>query len=163
MKEKLKKLKKHPLVQKHGEKIRFVLVGGFNTVLDILIYGFFANIVHVEPVIANIISTAICVTISFILNYKFVWKSEKSLKTTAVGFLAVSLFSAWVVQSIVITVVLAIFGDSDFVKIVAKLCGSATGMITNYFGYKIVFKDSEIVKKAVQAVKKTSPKKTSKK
>lgn len=135
MKEKLKKLN-----AKHGEKIRFVLVGGFNTLLDFCVFGLLANIIGVDKVVSNIISTTICITVSFILNYKFVWKSEKSIKTTAVGFLAVSLFSAWVVQSLVILGVTALFGETGFIKLVAKLCGCIAGMTTNYFGYKIVFK-----------------------
>lgn len=140
MQEKLKKLSNHKLVKKHGEKIRFLIVGGFNTVLDFAIFGLLANVLGVDKVISNIISTAICVTISFILNFKFVWKSEKSIKSTAIGFLVVSLFSAWVVQSIVITVVSAILGNSGIANLIAKAFGSATGMVTNYFGYKFVFK-----------------------
>jgi putative flippase GtrA len=138
--EKLKKLKDSKLVKKHGEKIRFLLVGGFNTVLDFCIYGLLANIIGVPQVISNIISTTICVTISFILNYKFVWHSEKSIKNTVIGFLAVSFFSAWVVQSVAISLTLAILGENATTNLIAKLVGSATGMITNYFGYKLVFK-----------------------
>ena len=140
MKEKLKKLNESKLIKKHGEKIRFVLVGGFNTVLDFCIFGLLANIIGIDKVVANIISTAICITISFILNYKFVWKSEKSLKATVIGFLVVSLFSAWVVQSLVIMGVTAVLGESGLNKLIAKACGSVAGMVTNYFGYKIVFK-----------------------
>ncbi|MCQ2569269.1 MAG: GtrA family protein [Candidatus Saccharibacteria bacterium] len=143
MQEKLKKLSNHELVKKHGEKIRFLLVGGFNTVLDFVIFGTLANVLGLDKVISNIISTAICIAISFVLNFKFVWKSEKSIKSTATGFLIVSLFSAWVVQSAVITVVSAALGNSAFAKLAAKACGSVTGMITNYFGYKFIFKKPE--------------------
>ena len=149
MKEKLKKLN-----AKHGEKIRFLFVGVFNTVLDFAIFGVLANIVGIDKVVANIISTAICVTISFVLNYKFVWKSEKSIAATAVGFLAVSLFSAWVVQSLVITGVTAIIGESSFAKLFAKACGSGTGMITNYFGYKFVFKKQPAEEKKAKTSQK---------
>ena len=97
MKEKLKKLESHPLIKKHGEKIKFVLVGGFNTVLDFCLFGLLANIIGIPKELANIISTTICIIISFLLNYKFVWKSKKSKKETAPGFVIVSLFSAWVV------------------------------------------------------------------
>ena len=149
MKEKLKKLS-----AKHGEKIRFLVVGGFNTVLDFAIFGVLANIVGIDKVVANIISTAICVTISFVLNYKFVWKSEKSIAATAVGFLAVSLFSAWVVQSLVITGVTAVIGESSFAKLFAKACCSGTGMITNYFGYKFVFKKQPAEEKKAKTSQK---------
>lgn len=140
MKEKLKNLKQHPLVKKHDDKIRFVLVGGFNTVLDFCIFGLLANVFGLDVTIANIISTAICITISFILNYKYVWKSKKSKLETAPGFLIVSMFSAWVVQNITIHLVIIAFGDSGIVKLIGKAFGSICGMISNYLGYKIVFR-----------------------
>ena len=145
MKEKLKNLKQHPLVRKHNEKIKFVLVGGFNTVLDFCIFGLLANIFNIPALIANVISTTICISISFLLNYKYVWKSKKSKRETAPGFLAVSLFSAWVVQNIAINSVIFLFGDSGVMKLVGKAFGSICGMISNYFGYKLIFrgKDAE--------------------
>ena len=66
MKEKLKKLESHPLIKKHGEKIKFVLVGGFNTVLDFCLFGLLANIIGIPKELANIISTTICIIISFL-------------------------------------------------------------------------------------------------
>ena len=123
MKEKMKKL-----TEKHGEKIRYVVVGCFNTILDFCIYGLLANIIGIPQIIASIISTTICVSISFVLNY------------TIVGFLVVSLFSAWVVQSIAIKLTLLVFGVSWFTNLAAKAFGSLCGMVTNYLGYKYVFK-----------------------
>ena len=144
MKEKLKKLNEHPLIKKHGEKIKFVLVGGFNTVLDFCIYALLANIIDLPKEIANIISTSICIAVSFILNYKFVWKSKKSKKETAPGFLIVSLFSAWVVQNIAINAVTFILGENSVTKLIGKAFGSICGMISNYFGYKLVFRGKDI-------------------
>ena len=135
MKEKIKKI-----TEKHGEKIRYFVVGCFNTVLDFCIYGLLANIIGIPQILASIISTTICVSISFILNYKFVWRSSKSLKYTIVGFLVVSFFSAWVGQSIAINLTLLVLGESWFTNLVAKAFGSLCGMVTNYLGYKYVFK-----------------------
>ena len=135
MKDKVKKLAK-----KHAEKIRYVIVGVFNTILDFCIYGLLANVVGLPQIVSSIISTTICVSISFVLNYKFVWRSEKSLKYTIVGFLIVSFFSAWVVQSIAINGALLVLGENWFTNLVAKAFGSMCGMVTNYLGYKYVFK-----------------------
>ena len=140
MKEKLKQLESHPLIKKHGEKIKFVLVGGFNTVLDFCLFGILANILGIPKEIANIISTTICIIISFLLNYKFVWKSKKSKKETAPGFVIVSLFSAWIVQNIAINMITIPFGENDITKLIGKAFGSVCGMISNYFGYKLVFR-----------------------
>lgn len=143
MKEKIEKLRLHPLVKKHNEKIKFVLVGGFNTILDFCIFGFLANILCIPKEIANIISTTICITISFFLNYKFVWKSKKSKKETAPGFVIVSIFSAWVVQNIAINVITIPFGENSVTKLIGKAFGSACGMISNYCGYKFVFRSKD--------------------
>ena len=140
MREKLKKLKNIHVVKKHGEKIKFVMVGGFNTVLDFCIFGFFANIINTPKEVANIISTTICVTVSFILNYKYVWKSKKSKRETAPGFLVVSLFSAWAVQNIAINIVTLTLGENNITKLLGKAFGSICGMFSNYFGYKLVFR-----------------------
>lgn len=143
MREKLKKLKNQPLIKKHAEKIRFVLVGGFNTVFDFCLFGLLTNLLSFPKEVANIISTSICITISFILNYKFVWKSKKNLYQTAPGFLIVSLFSAWVVQNLAINLVTWIFQENGVTKLIGKAFGSICGMITNYFGYKLVFRGKE--------------------
>ena len=136
----LHKITEHSLYKKHSEKFKFLFVGGINTVLDFLIYGLLANILGVYVVIANMISTLICMTVSFFLNYNFVWKSKKSKKQTAPRFLAVSLVSAWIIQSGIIWVITTIFGASDFTNLIAKIIGISCGMIFNFFGYKYIFK-----------------------
>lgn len=140
MKKIVKTVTSHPLYVKHQEKIRFVLVGGTNTVIDFTIYGLLANIFGVYAVVANMISTVICMVVSFFLNYRFVWKSKKSKKETAPKFVAMTLCSAWVVQSGVIFVVTQIFGDDWIMTLVAKALGIGVGMICNYLGYKFIFR-----------------------
>ena len=140
MRDKINNLKKHPLVRKKKKKIKFVLVGGFNTVLDFCIFGFLANIINLPKELANIISTAICIAVSFLLNYKYVWRTKKSKKETAPGFLIVSLFSAWIVQNIAINIVTFTLGETSLTKLIGKAFGSASGMVSNYLGYKIVFR-----------------------
>lgn len=140
MKQKIKELAQSSLVTKHKEKIKFGLVGGLNTALDFVIFGLLANVLGVFVVVANLVSTAICMVVSFGLNYKFVWRSKKSMRETAPQFVLVSLFSAWVVQSVTIWAIVGIFGESDVMNLVAKVVGIGLGMICNYLGYKMVFR-----------------------
>lgn len=140
MKKIIKKATSHPLYLKHQEKIRFVLVGGVNTLIDFAIYGVLANLFGLYAVVANIISTTICMAVSFVLNYKFVWKSKKSKLETAPKFILVSLFSAWVVQSLTIGAIVGIFGDGDLVALIAKVVGIGLGMVCNFLGYRVVFR-----------------------
>ena len=132
------KMKKFLL--KYKAEIKFVMVGGFNTVVDFVIYGLLTNLVGIEVVVANMISTAIVLTISFGLNYKFVWESKKSKRETAPKFVAVSLFSAWVIQSGVIWIVVSMFGEGEMMNLVAKVVGIGAGTISNYLGYKYIFR-----------------------
>ena len=116
------------------------MVGGINFTLDFLIFSLLANVLGMFAVAANIVSTCICMVVSFILNYNFVWRSKKSKRETAPRFVAVSLFSAWVVQSVVIWVVVGTFGDSEVMNLVAKVLGVGVGAISNYLGYKLIFR-----------------------
>ena len=131
------------LYEKHKEKIRFGLVGGANTILDFGIYGLLANWLGVPVLAANMISTAACMVVSFLLNYNFVWQSKKSKRETAPRFVTVSLFSAWVVQTVIIFLVVGILGKSemseDLMNLGAKVLAVGGGMVTNYCGYKYIF------------------------
>jgi putative flippase GtrA len=134
------RITKNPLYIRHQEKVKFGLVGGINTVLDLIIYGFLVKALGIFVVAANIISTSIVLLVSFALNDSFVWKSKKSRRETAPRFVMMSLFSAWVVQSGIIWIVVNVFGGSDTMNLVAKLMGIGAGMVSNYFGYKYIFR-----------------------
>lgn len=138
--------------KKYEKQIRFVLTGGLNTVIDFALFNTLKSVFGIGAEISNIISTSICIAISFYLNSKFVWKTNKSITETAPGFLIVSLFSAWIVQTCAIRVIINIWGDTVLVSLIAKLFASACGMISNYFGYKVVF--SVDFKKFINKLKK---------
>ncbi|MCL1839702.1 GtrA family protein [Candidatus Saccharibacteria bacterium] len=130
----------HPLYVRHRDKVRFMMVGGVNTVLDFTIYGLLVSVLGFFAVVANMISTVIVLTISFGLNYKFVWQSKKSKRETAPRFVIISLFSAWVVQSGIIWIIVTIFGTDDVISLLAKVVGICAGTITNYLGYRYIFR-----------------------
>jgi len=135
-----KLLEVRPLFEKHKEKVRFVIVGGVNTVVDFTIYGLLVNVLGLFAVFANMISTIVVLCISFWLNYKFVWESKKSKRETAPKFVMMSLFSAWVIQSGIIWIIVTIFGADDMVNLLAKIVGICMGTITNYLGYRYIFR-----------------------
>jgi len=132
------------IIKKHSDFLRYILVGGFNTVLDIGLFTLLANFFLLNPLISNIISTIIVVSISFFLNYHFVFKSNKSKVKTAPFFIGVTLFNGWIIQSIVIWLVISTLGDvfaHEWINLIAKICGVAVGMICNFLEYRIIFKD----------------------
>ena len=79
MKEKIQKIRQNKLVQKHKAKIKFVLVGGTNFLLDLGIYTLLTNVLGWNQIVANIISVTISMIFSFYMNYTFVWRSQKNL------------------------------------------------------------------------------------
>jgi putative flippase GtrA len=155
------KISNHPLYKKHGDKIRFLLVGGLNTLLDLIIFAILANILNLDQILSNIISVSIVVIISFYLNYHFVWRSQKSKLKTAPQFIAVSLFTGYVIQSGTIYLLVKLLHDfwifgsgilnipgEDLLNLFAKCCGIALALIVNFVAYRFIFKGENDVEKS---------------
>jgi putative flippase GtrA len=140
MRERLQRLK-----EAHPSLVGYVLVGSLNTALDFVIYTVLSSVVGLEPVLANVLSTAVVASISFVLNYRVVFKSSRSPWHALGLFLGVTLFSAWVVQSAVVWGVVhglggALGGSAGLgLKSLAKIAAMGVGFIFNYFGYRWLF------------------------
>ncbi len=124
---------------------RYVVVGVANTLLDLAIFSALALHFGVPSLFAHVASTAIVMSISFLLNRRWVFRSDAGAASTAAPFVAVTLFSALVVQSAVITAVLASASSAapsaaeSVVIPGAKIAAMAVGMVFNYLGYRLVF------------------------
>jgi len=143
----------HPLIvlsKRHIGFVKFLLVGSFNTLLDITLYFLFSNIFDINPILANVFSTGITLCFSFLLNHKFVFRSQRKKRTTAVQFVAVTLFNAWVIQSLIIAGVVHSLGNTPFfldhiwtLNLLAKVCSVGVSFILNFLGYRYIFKVKE--------------------
>jgi putative flippase GtrA len=128
-----------------GAFLRYLLVGGFNTLLDLGLFTLFAVVVELDPLIANILSTSITLCVSYLLNRVFVFRTERSIQRTAVQFVAVTLISGLVVQSAVIWVIMGLGAvivpglPTDVLAPLAKICAMGVGMGSNYLGYRWLF------------------------
>ena len=124
---------------------RYLVVGIGNTLLDLALFTLLAVGLGVTPVLANVGSTAVVVTLSFFLNRSWVFRAEDAGLRAYVGFVAVTLFSALVLQSLVILGVIAAADElapsvgDGLVEPGAKLCAMAVGMVSNFLGYRWVF------------------------
>ncbi len=124
---------------------RYLVVGLFNTALDITLFTALAVGLGVLPVVANVISTVVVMTLSFFVNRAWVFRSDSAGLGAYAGFVAVTLFSGWVVQSVVILGVLhgaSVFApdiSDDLVTPAAKVVATAVGMVSNFLGYRWVF------------------------
>lgn len=129
----------------HGAFLRYVLVGGFNTLLDIALFTVLAVPVGLPPLIANVCSTVVTMSVSYLLNRLFVFRSDGGVARTVGQFVAVTLTSAFLVQSIVIESVIHLGEwivpnlDHGLLTSGAKVCATGVGMVTNYLGYRWLF------------------------
>lgn len=132
------------------EKARFILVGTFNTGLDIALLFVLVFLCAIRPEFANVISTSVALCVSYLLNKKAVFRDDSggnSLKFFK--FVTVTLFSLWVIQGSVLYILPSLMPHDGlivigwvsllFMKAVATLCS----MVWNYLMYsRFVFKKS---------------------
>ena len=141
---------------------RFGCIGAINTLVDLTILNFLVFVLHFNPIVANLISATISISISYFLNHKFVFKDPKprSVKQFAHFFLVTGI-SILAIQSIIIalfthlvglksTFVVTIVRDIGITSIsdrainlnTAKLIAVLISMVWNFAWYhKAVFKE----------------------
>jgi len=141
------------------QKLLFVVVGIANTAIDFVFLNIFSAIVGLPVALANVISMTIAMGFSYFANHTLVFDSGKSHKQQAGKFLAVTLFSLYVIQTIIILFLTIIWvWPSDFIYSIAgdiglnvsegfvqtntaKLVATAFSMIFNFVMYdRYVFK-----------------------
>lgn len=132
---------------KHLSIVRFAFIGSINTLIDLILFGIFANILNIHPILSSVLSTGITLCFSFLMNHYFVFKSDKRKRQTAIQFVMITLLNVWVIQSSIIWLVLHAFSSIQFFdshqwtfNMFAKLCGVSVSMILNYVGYRAIFK-----------------------
>ena len=134
---------------KNSQEFKFVIIGGFNTVLDFSIL-FGLTFIGVNSIIANIFSTGISFISSFVLNKKVTFKSEnktrKELLREMILFTIVTLFGLWGIQSVIISIVSPIFNNfidnQSIVLFLSKCFATAFSLVWNFVLYKkVVFID----------------------
>jgi putative flippase GtrA len=131
---------------------KFAVVGGINTVLDFLLFNFFAHVFKTSAfglqtvITAQILSASIVVPVSYILNRCFTFSSNKSHKETFWRYILISFFNAWILQTAVIALVVhasnalgLLAQNKILLDNIAKCFGIALGMISNFFFYHRIF------------------------
>lgn len=129
----------------HGDKLRFLVVGGANTALDFLLLFLFVNL-GVNKIVANYFSTGIALLFSFYANKSFTFKDKsKNAKKQFLIFLAVTLTGLWVLQPIIIWISTSALAphitNETSLLFVAKMIATIASLIWNYLLYsRLVFK-----------------------
>ena len=135
----IKKIKNNP------QLLRFGIVGGANTALDIgLLFVF--KFIGIPVEIANIMSTGLAFIFSFFANKKYTFKTTgTNIVREMVLFVIVTLTGLWGLQTVIITLthgpLTGIIGNTDVALLVAKLFATVASLTWNYIFYsKLVFK-----------------------
>ena len=139
------------------EKVRFLTVGLLNTWLDFVLLNIFVFSLGAIPLLGNLVSVSIGITISYVLNHKFVFRASDKLSLKKyMSFFAVTGFSSLILQSLIIIGFSEIFKSpithslfiikdlarSQFLQLnIAKAAAVLVGMVWNFMIYKhIIFK-----------------------
>lgn len=125
--------------------VRYGAVGVLNTAIDFGLL-FILKSIGLPVELANICSTGIAFSLSFVLNKKFTFKAtDTNVVREMVLFTLVTLFGLWVLQTIVINLTLpmftTLFADQNIALLAAKLLATVVSLIWNYLFYsRLVFK-----------------------
>lgn len=135
-----------------GVFVRYLLVGVFNSILDLTLFTVLTVGLSWNEVISNVISTSLTIFVSYSINRSFVFRSRQRTWGTALGFVSVTLFSAWILQSAVVWGVIGVGGLiglnnewSILIVPLAKTFAMGAGALFNFVGYRVVFsKDLDV-------------------
>ena len=140
------------LLKKHADKLRFAVVGGTNTLIDIGILFSLVNFLKFPIIYSNIISTSVALAFSFFANKKFTFKNQgQNTKIQIITFLAITLTGLWIIQPIIIILVGALLFyfqlDNNILLLIGKLLATCVTLVWNYLLYRrFVFKQQSNIK-----------------
>ena len=130
----------------------FSAIGVFNTLFDVILYVILLNRTH-SIVISNLITTSAALIGSYVLNSRFTFKARQWTVLSFVGFVLVTLFGLWVLQTGIIYGVThflhytperywQLTGNAEKIAKAAlpKLLATAVTLVWNYVWYsKVIF------------------------
>lgn len=108
---------------------RFGLAGVVNTAVGFAVIASLDIGLHLAPALANAAGYLVGVGVSFVLNRRFVFRSEAAWRRTAPRYLAV-VAAAFVLNQLVLRVANAGLGAGALQHLVAQLAGMATYTLT---------------------------------
>lgn len=115
--------------------LKFGIVGGIATVIDLLTYYLFYNFLKINPLISNVIAFSVSVTYNYIASVKWVFNitKDKSKKQMFIEFIILSIIGMLLTE-------LIIFVGTDKLKIDAmmiKIIATGVVMVFNFITRKI--------------------------
>ena len=163
--------------RRHLKIVLFSIIGVFNTLLDVALYVAVLDGAH-SILIANIVSTSTALVGSYLLNSRLTFKSRNWTIGSFIGFIVVTLFGLWVLQTALIYGFNEILGQvvSDHTwrmlgnfehvtrSVAPKLLATAFTFVWNFAWYnKVIFKDEHkslqptTIKQVHNTIQKAAP------
>lgn len=138
--------------------LRFGSVGMLNTVIDVTLFIVLRH-AGLNILFANILSTSVALCMSYILNFRFTFRSSHS-NNRLVWFFGITCFGLWILQPIVMTAIIKADSIVPLLRLAETITGNhslaynalpklaATGvtLVWNYvwYSYKIFAKTKQI-------------------
>ena len=115
----------------NDQRVRFLIVGGINTAVG---YGTFAAVIFLggHYFVANIIATAVGITVSYFLNKYFTFRQYKKSFTEIIRFISVY-FLSFMLGNVVLYVMVGIMSISPYSAGALNLIFTT---LISWFGHK---------------------------
>ena len=115
--------------------LKYCIVGTIGGTIELALFYFLNDILHINYLLANVVTFIATVTILYFLNKKFVYEADNNDNVGFVMFFA-SRIIGLVIDSIVLTICLKIF---MFPSMISKFISSSSTTYINYCVGKFIF------------------------
>ena len=132
------------IANNRGKLLRFALVGGINTAIDIgLLFGL--TTLGLPKLAANTVSTGLAFIFSFFANKSYTFRAQGDVRRQLILFVIVTLAGLWGLQNVVIFCVSPILASvihaDSLVLLLAKIIATGASLGWNYYLYdRVVFR-----------------------
>ena len=130
-----------------GKLLRFALVGGINTAIDIgLLFGL--TTLGVPKLAANTVSTGLAFIFSFFANKSYTFRAQGNVRRQLILFVVVTLTGLWGLQNAVIfcasPILSSVIHAESLVLLLAKIIATGASLVWNYYLYdRVVFRTTK--------------------
>lgn len=130
-----------------GKLLRFALVGGINTAIDIgLLFGL--TTLGLPKLAANTVSTGLAFIFSFFANKSYTFRAQGDVQRQLILFVIISLAGLWGLQNAVIfcisPILTSVINAEPLVLLLAKIIATGASLVWNYYLYdRVVFRTTE--------------------
>ena len=135
------------------ETVLYLIFGVIATILNIVLYHLFVNVIQMSTAVGNILDTVICVFIQYFTNRLWVFKSNNSGKEAFKEFLRyiIARIATAIIDEVIVVVGVDIIVNGIVEKelqpvsgVVVKIFSSMTVILLNYiFSKRVVFKKNQ--------------------